>query len=62
VGKYRVKGSHRFLGHEPGEEFEADLDEGQEKRAVARGSISRVNKKSADAEDTKAEKAEKEKE
>jgi hypothetical protein len=37
---YRVvKGTRRFQGHAPGEQFEADLDPEQERRAVARGQI-----------------------
>jgi len=37
--KYRVSGTQPFLGHKPGETFEAELDEAQKARAIARGSI-----------------------
>lgn len=37
--RFKVSGVQRFLGHEPGEEFEADLPEDQQARAIARGSI-----------------------
>lgn len=36
---YRVVGNAPFQGHGPGEEFDAELSEGQEKRAIERGSI-----------------------
>jgi hypothetical protein len=36
---YKVTGPVAFAGHQPGEEFEADLDPAQEARAKARGSI-----------------------
>jgi hypothetical protein len=36
---YEVTGNTAYLGHQPGETFEADLDDGQEDRALARGSI-----------------------
>ena len=44
---YRVTGATPFHGHLPGEEFTADLDEAQERRAVERGSIEKVGKKPA---------------
>jgi hypothetical protein len=37
--KYRVSGPTAYLDHQPGEEFDADLDEEQEDRALERGSI-----------------------
>jgi hypothetical protein len=40
--KYKNTGQSDFLGHPPGDEFEADLPEAQEKRAIARGSLARV--------------------
>ena len=42
---YKVLGSTSFAGHKPGEEFEAELDPAQEKRAKARGQL-RVIKRS----------------
>jgi hypothetical protein len=36
---YKVSGLTAFDGHQPGEEFDADLDEDLEQRAVERGSI-----------------------
>ena len=36
---YKVMSETRFMGHEPGEEFEAELDEATERRAKERGSI-----------------------
>lgn len=40
--KYRVAGTTAFLGYQPGDTFEADLDPGQERRALERGSIKKV--------------------
>lgn len=37
--EYKVTGLRAFRGHAPGATFEAELDPGQEKRAVARGAI-----------------------
>jgi hypothetical protein len=39
VTTYKVTAATGFRGHAEGEEFEADLSEGEEKRAKARGSI-----------------------
>lgn len=36
---YRVCGTRRFLGYEPGQTFVDELDQGIESRAIARGSI-----------------------
>jgi len=36
---YRVSGETPFDGHQPGEEFDADLDADLEERALERGSI-----------------------
>lgn len=36
---YKVTGTTAYFGHQPGEEFEADLTEDQERRAKERGSI-----------------------
>ena len=38
-GVYKVTGKREYMGVEPGEEFEAQLDPGPESRAVARGDI-----------------------
>jgi len=40
--KYKVTGPVPFDVYQPGEEFEADLDEELEERALERGSISVV--------------------
>ena len=34
-----VEGPHAYRGHAPGEQFEAELEEGEERRAKARGNI-----------------------
>jgi len=38
-GRYMVKGSMGYRGHQPGQEFVASLDVNVERRAVDRGSI-----------------------
>lgn len=51
---YKVTGLVPFDGHQPGEEFEAELDDDLEDRAVERGSISIVKgtaKKKAEVSD-----------
>ena len=53
MSKYKVVGSTPFGDHEPGEEFEADLDPDFEERAIERGSIELVSgkpKKAAEEE------------
>lgn len=40
---YRVKGSSRELGHEPGETFQASIPEAQEKRLIKRGALEVVS-------------------
>lgn len=47
---YRVKGKVKFHGTKPGDTFTAELNEAAEKRAIARGSISVVQKKDSDGE------------
>jgi hypothetical protein len=37
--KYVVTGATAYLDHQPGEEFEAELTDEQEDRAIERGSI-----------------------
>lgn len=41
---YEVSGSQPYRGNQPGAEFEADLSEAEEQRAVARGSIKRARR------------------
>ena len=42
--KTTYKALSRFQGHEPGEEFAAELDPALERRAVDRGQIKKVSK------------------
>ena len=42
---YRVTGSLPYLGHKPGEVFEADLEPNQERRALERGAIAKSKAK-----------------
>lgn len=37
--KYRVKGGTRFKGHAPGEVFDAEFTDKEEKRYIERGAI-----------------------
>jgi hypothetical protein len=39
IGLYRVVGRRRYRGHEPGEEFVAELEPRAEVRAITRGDI-----------------------
>ena len=48
---YVVSGSTPFMGHAPGEKFDAELGADQERRALARGSIKRAPAKAAKTED-----------
>jgi len=50
VSVYKVTGNTPYLGHQPGEEFEADLTAEQERRAKERGSI-RVVKRNTKQEE-----------
>jgi hypothetical protein len=50
---YKVVGTTYFRGHAPGEEFQADLEPEQERRAKERGQIRVV--KRADTKPTKKE-------
>jgi hypothetical protein len=50
VTTYRVVGPAAFRGHKPGEKFDAELDPAQEQRALERGSIKVVNRKTKDQE------------
>jgi hypothetical protein len=53
VTAYKVTGPSAFMGHKPGEVFEAELDEALERRALERGSIKKVrtNKPKEEVED-----------
>ena len=55
---YKVTGLTAFQGHEPGEVFEAELDEELEARAIARGSIKKTTSKpkeeNGDAEESRS--------
>jgi len=54
MSKYKVTAETGFDGHQLGEEFEADLDEELEERALERGSIElvggRTTKKGKDSD------------
>lgn len=43
--EYTVTGATPYAGHQPGETFEADLDQDAERRALERGSIEIVKPK-----------------
>jgi hypothetical protein len=45
-GAYRVVGQRRYRGHQPGDLFEAKLDQRAEARAIGRGDIELVERKS----------------
>ena len=45
---YKVIGLTPYMGHQPGEEFDADLDPEQERRAKQRGSIRVVKRENKD--------------
>jgi hypothetical protein len=49
--KTTYKAITKFQGHEPGEEFEADLDADLERRAKERGQIKPVKKEEEDKKD-----------
>lgn len=55
VTRYKVTSSTAYAGHAPGEEFEAELTEDEERRAKARGSI-RVVKRDDDGQSKTKEK------
>lgn len=42
---YKVTGATAFMGHRPGQQFEADLDPQLERRALERGSIKKTTAK-----------------
>lgn len=39
LGHYTVTGNREYRGHQPGEEFEAYIPPGPERRAILRGDI-----------------------
>jgi hypothetical protein len=43
--KTTYKALTAFRGHQPGEQFDADLDEALERRAIERGQIKKVTTK-----------------
>lgn len=44
IGIYRVSGTRRYRGHEPGTEFGARLEPLAEARAIARGDLKLVER------------------
>lgn len=48
---YKVTGDTPFQGHQPGEEFETELDPELERRAKERGSIRVVKRNNKEEED-----------
>jgi hypothetical protein len=50
VTRYRVTGAVPYLGHQPGEEFEAELSDDQEDRALKRGALKKVRRAPKDDE------------
>jgi hypothetical protein len=48
--KYTVSGPTAFMGHAPGETFDADLDDALEARALDRGSIKKTTRKKEDGD------------
>jgi hypothetical protein len=44
---YKVTGPVAYAGHEPGEEFEAELEPDLERRALERGAIEVAGKRSS---------------
>jgi hypothetical protein len=54
--KYKVLAQTGYAGHTQGEEFEAELDEAAERRALERGSIKKLTgKQTAKKEEEKAD-------
>jgi hypothetical protein len=50
MSKYVVTGPVAFMGHPPGDTFEAELDPALEARAIARGSIKKTTRKKEDGD------------
>lgn len=53
--KYRVTGPVPYAGHQPGEEFEAELPEDVERRALERGSLEVAGRKKKKTENEEEE-------
>ena len=51
--KYEVIGSFAVFGNQPGEEFDAELDEFDEDRLISGGHIAAVEPKAVKADDEK---------
>ena len=51
---YKVVGALPYMGHPPGEVFEAELDEAAERRAIARGALKKTKEKPSEEEDEDA--------
>lgn len=54
MARYRVSGSQRVLGHEPGSRFEADLDPAHETRLIGAGHLTRLAEREKKPESTAA--------
>jgi hypothetical protein len=52
---YKVTGPTAYQGHQPGEEFEADLTADEERRAKERGAIRVVKRTTTNSEEEKAD-------
>jgi len=52
---YKVTGQLSYRGHQPGEVFEDELDEKAERRAIARGAISKTKAKPTTEEEGKTD-------
>ena len=48
---YKVVGALPYMGHPPGEVFEAELDEAMERRALERGALAKTKAKPTEQED-----------
>lgn len=55
MSRYRVTGPVPYMGYQPGEVFEAELDPDQERRALARGSIKQVKAKKQEPDQNEEE-------
>jgi hypothetical protein len=52
---YKVTGTTAYRGHQPGEEFTAELQEDEERRALERGSITVAKGRSSRKQNKKEE-------
>jgi hypothetical protein len=55
VTRYRVTSAVPYLGHQPGDEFDAELADDQEDRALKRGALKKIRRASQDDEKEKEE-------